>query len=689
MTQLYNFTEQESIVSTNIHLQRVVPFLASLPSKPSSSLPSTDCRASSPTAIWAVLSGHTSVSIFTLLVLFVFFNVPRVAASTPVAISTTFTVNSASDPGDGICDAIECTLREAISAANAAPDANVITFAAGLSGDIPLVDAGLPISTDLDIQGPGANVLSVSGISSGEFSVFQIGSQPSSSQYTVRIRGLTIQNGGGGIVNYKSNLHLLDSIIRDNQSTGRGGGIANLGGDLTVTNSTFVNNFALSGGGIYNSTEGTVSVIYSTFIDNAAIGSGGGGIHNEGGKLTIISSTLRNNSRGGDPGGGIANKAGGMVTVQTGTFTGNSGSAIYNEDSTLVVASSHFDNNSHAASYGGAIANLGSVRIEAGSMVTITDSTFEGNRASWGGAIANQGAGTVTLATSTLSQNSAEFQDGGGIYNAVGLFTISQSSIQQNNASRRGGGIYNGQGGTLQLLGSTVNANAVTFNVPGAGCGGIANDGAESNADVRLVLLNSTVSGNLTNAYGGGLCNITFANITVSTLITNSTIVFNRANADAADTEGGDIGGGIFNSGTLSLSNSILASNYRGRGTGTRDNLSLDANMHGTIISHGFNLSDSSFVGFGNDDLIQAAPRIAPLANNGGPTATHALFLGSAALDGGSNQHCPAVDQRLVMRPYDGDDDGTATCDIGALEADMPLVPAPLEPSLYLPIISG
>lgn len=42
--------------------------------------------------------------------------------------ATTFTVNSTNDPGDGVCSATECTLREAINAANANPGKDTIAF---------------------------------------------------------------------------------------------------------------------------------------------------------------------------------------------------------------------------------------------------------------------------------------------------------------------------------------------------------------------------------------------------------------------------------------------------------------------------------------------------------------------------------------------------------------------------------
>ena len=69
-------------------------------------------------------------------------------------------------------------------------------------------------------------------------------------------------------------------------------------------------------------------------------------------------------------------------------------------------------------------------------------------------------------------------------------------------------------------------------------------------------------------------------------------------------------------------------------------------------------MPESSWIG-GADAPID--PRLGPLQDNGGPTPTHALLLGSPAIDASSA--CPATDQRGVTRPQG------AGCDIGAFEA--------------------
>jgi hypothetical protein len=55
------------------------------------------------------------------------------------------------------------------------------------------------------------------------------------------------------------------------------------------------------------------------------------------------------------------------------------------------------------------------------------------------------------------------------------------------------------------------------------------------------------------------------------------------------------------------------------------------------------------------------------LADNGGPTLTHALLSDSPLIDLGSAD-CPETDQRGLTRPADGNRDGTANCDSGAFE---------------------
>ena len=68
------------------------------------------------------------------------------------------------------------------------------------------------------------------------------------------------------------------------------------------------------------------------------------------------------------------------------------------------------------------------------------------------------------------------------------------------------------------------------------------------------------------------------------------------------------------------------------------------------------------------EDQRNTNPLLGPLAANGGFVMTQALQAGSPAIDAGLNSVCPAYDARGVVRPVDGDGNGSAICDAGAFE---------------------
>jgi hypothetical protein len=305
--------------------------------------------------------------------------------------------------------------------------------------------------------------------------------------------------------------------------------------------------------------------------------------------------------------------------------------------------------------HGGAIFNYGTL--------TINDSTITGSKANLGGGIFNGSAAVLTIDGSTVSKNTAGY--GGGVYDYSGVVTITNSRVTGNKSFVDGGGVYE-RSGTLAIQYSTISNN--TSGRDGAGM---------HNRDSAATITYSTISGNKTGffGYGGGIYNRSS-----ETLVENSTISGNKAS----------VGGGIFNRATLTVSNSTIAKNTAIDGGGilnVRD-LTLKRSLisgnqafvgreiddFDTVTKNNYNLFGTNghdgVIGFspGPTDIVPGGGLgsiLGPLANNGGPTQTHALVSGSPAIDAApADSDCPAADQRGVARPQG------ASCDIGSFEKE-------------------
>ncbi|MGH2545172.1 MAG: choice-of-anchor Q domain-containing protein, partial [Ardenticatenaceae bacterium] len=225
---------------------------------------------------------------------------------------------------------------------------------------------------------------------------------------------------------------------------------------------------------------------------------------------------------------------------------------------------------------------------------------------------------------STLSSNSTG--DGGGAFFA--------------GSAGAGGGLYSE--GTATLSASTVSGNTTGAGGSGGSGGGFGGSGGGIVAAGTLTVTEGTISDNSTGSGGDGQ------------------VVGEDGN-----------GGGV--AGNFALGNSILANN-----SAAGDGPACDS----TLTSQGYNLiedvSDCTITGDPTGNLIGIDPLLAPLTDNGGPTATHALLSGSPAQDAGSCD--AATDQRGLPRPVDlpaapNADDG---CDMGAYE-DQGVIIAPTD----------
>ena len=139
----------------------------------------------------------------------------------------------------------------------------------------------------------------------------------------------------------------------------------------------------------------------------------------------------------------------------------------------------------------------------------------------------------------------------------------------------------------------------------------------------------------------------------------NCTVTLNRA-AQSTATIGAiqDVHGGF---GRTFITNTILAGNGPGFQSNDCSNLRSEGggNIIGSVAGCNASLLPS--------DRTNVAAGLAPLAANGGATRTH--LPGAIAIDAAVDAECLGDDQRGTPRPRDGDGDGFAHCDIGAVEA--------------------
>ncbi len=345
----------------------------------------------------------------------------------------------------------------------------------------------------------------------------------------------------------------------------------------------------------------------------------------------------------------------------------------------------------------------GGIKVENGAVLTLTHSTVISNTAFRGGGIFNEGV--LLIAHSTISDNLATL--GGGI-NSWSVLTVQHSVVANNLADNNGGGIYDEHpyyGGSL-----TVEDSRIVNNSAGGGGGIQAESTSGYNAPVTV--RNSTIAHN-SGGWGGGMqigSPLTLTNTTISgntgieggglqilgldpTYIINSTISGNRASgngggigtrwnrppiflihstivSNTADYDGGDDGegGGLYaySRAVFTLTHTILADNLDTSGQTPDCAIVLPSNGGG-IYSEGYNLI-GDITGCGlithTTDLLNTNAWLAPLADNGGDTQTHALIsFYSPAVDAIPAASCIlSTDQRDVPRPLG------EGCDIGAYE---------------------
>ncbi len=382
--------------------------------------------------------------------------------STAVSAASTFRPTRFNDPAPNGCLVGDCSLREAVIAANAAPGSTIVLKAGtyrltrkgvdGMTANPAIGDldirAGMTINGDaaggtfvqfgaargqggdriFDVTGPGKVTISHLTARFGSDVEAKTGgcirNFGNLSLVNVTVTGCVSALGGGGIASYNA-LTITDSVISNNTaSSGKGqvngGGITGgpkapgVPGSVTIVHSQIINNTARStrpavgyGGGFANT--GTMTIRNSVISGNQA-DSSAGGLSNS--TLTIVNSTVQNNKATRDA-GGVTND--GLLTVNASTFSDN-------------VSGFHCTGDDCNNSYAGGLLNTATGTSK------VFNSTFSGNSCQLsGGGIVNSGSGTVRLYSSTLVGNSCPIAPGLGS-NPSGKTYIKDTILAKNGA---------------------------------------------------------------------------------------------------------------------------------------------------------------------------------------------------------------------------------------------------------------
>jgi len=554
------------------------------------------------------------------------------------------------------CDASgdsPCSLRDALNATNTDGSAD-IAFASGVIGTINLGSALPSITGNLDLFGPGANLLTVSGGGSTTVGgVFQVNSP------NAAISGITIANGnsngtdtGGGIDNmFGATLTVSNSAFAGNNAN-YGGGIFNQG-TLTLSNTTFSGNTAsFEGAGIFNGQAGTATVTNSTFAANAA--SYGGAVNNDFGTLIVNNSTFSGNTAGPGQVGGIFNYMGALTVnnsvliADTGGECSGTGCPSNGSNGNVVSATPAQPLLAPLGWYGGPTqtmlplpgsgpicagsvaldpaglstdqrgfprTNLASGCVDAGAVqtnyliVTTTTDVVDGTPACDAAGdtpcslrdamtLANPAGTDIAFAsgvTGTINLYAGTNTPLPSIPGNLDLFGPGSSNLTVSGAnSQTVGSVF-----TVTSLNAAISGITIANGNAGANYGG----GLSNNTSGILTVTNCTISGNMTSGYGGGIAN------EAGTIIVNSSTLSGGNTAS--------YGGGIYNEATLVLNNSTFSGNtaglygggiYNENGALTVNNSTFSGNtaelLGGGIATSGTPLTLSNSIVAGNTTTV-------------------------------------------------------------------------------------
>jgi len=380
-------------------------------------------------------------------------------ALAPGASAKTFVVTKRADPVPDACKKRDCSLREAVLAANARPGKDVVElpnrrkpynlFQPGtgeddaLTGDIDIANNPLVIRH----PGKGRATVNANGVERA-FEVLE--GAPTTLKKLVVTGGVTDNDGGG--IHADDDLRLRKSVVRGNVADDDGGGI-DIDGEtlLVVANSIVAGNRTTiatgDGGGINGAGTGSSAVIRSSRVVGNVGGGAGGGVEAASTMLTILDSTFARNAAT-DHGGGVHNDAAAAMTIRGSTFdrnrTGDDGGALFAD----------------------------------GPPVNVVNSTFSANRADGtGGAIHARDGADVSLNAVTVARNVADADadglvaiSGGGLFRLSSMGFEVENSLIALNTLGAAGTLRNDCSGDAKI--DTLGHNLVSTDGPGNACDG-------------------------------------------------------------------------------------------------------------------------------------------------------------------------------------------------------------------------
>ncbi len=558
-----------------------------------------------------------------------------------VSVRPAWRVAAMDDNDDGACTWSHCSLREAITAANANANVDTINVVNSAASTITLSSALPVISKPVHIVGPGVALLTLNAngsAASPRRGLTFVGDLAGSlSGMTVR-GGVTLEGGGGINIEDRARVALTDVRVVDNETRGGAGGGVRVvtnsqatllrvvvdsnrasatqqpGGGMEVTNAAVV---TMSGGSVSNNTvsdgwAGGIRVLSASLtLDSVVVrgnrvldGNGqGGGIQGEGAtsSITLRGTTVREN-RVLASGGGLSLGSGIRAEITNSTITGNTGSlgggiVIGNAPDARMTGTTVSDN--VATTRGGGLFVWGNSTID------IDNGIIRGNRAdsTGGGGMYVQDQAIARLTETVVDSNEAmgppsEVQGGGGLWAGPGThIEVTGGSFTRNVT-------WTGWGAAVYSIASTIDLTDVMAHDNRAGGAGgayaivgasdvtISGGAVKDNKSVIgagggvIFASNSTgtlsdveVSGNVADIRGGGIQLIQTSNVTLD----NVTITGNEVRLD-----GGGIGS--FDASVLTMNGGVVDSNRVLEGTGG----GLGRTSSGELIIAGTRFTDNT-----------------------------------------------------------------------------------------------